>query len=247
MKENLHPNSSDNNLLIRIHPEGITYAITDENEQVILQQMINMPPGKLKDARFLEHFLEQPELRVLSENVSVVFENSNYQLIPNELFKEDDVSQLFELEFEKNDNVRLIYNLLPRWGAHLIHSVESSVMDLFEKKYPDAEIEHHVSKLLKRKIDRNTDTIYANVRKETVDLFVVKENRLLLTNSFQTNTNEDICYFVLNAYEQLELDTKTIPLKLFSEDAVDKSLVELLEQYITDIAGVIKNKVNANY
>ncbi len=234
MKENLQPNSIDNNLLIRIHPDGITYAITDENEQVILQQMINVSSQKLKDIQFLEHFFEQPEFRVLSENVSIVFENSHYQLVPNELFRQEDVRDLYELEFGKTEQITLIFNLLPQWGAHLVYSVEESLIDFLEKKYPDAEIEHHIFKLLKKKVSRNETAVYAYVRKETVDILAVKDNTLLLANSFQTKTDEDICYFVLNAYEQLELDMKTVPLKLLSEESVSDKLDDMLKQYITN-------------
>lgn len=237
MKENLQLYSIDNNLLIRIHPDGITYAITGENEEVILQQMISMHSRKLKDVYFLEHFFEQPELRVLSENVSIVFENSNYQLIPNELFRHDDVKNLYELEFGETKNVDFIYNLLPQWGAHLIYSAESSLIEFLEKKYPEAEIEHHIFKLLRKKVDRNTNRVYANIRKDTVDIIVIKGNELLLVNSFQAMTNEDICYFILNTYEQLGLDMKTIPLKLLSEDAVSEKLVSMLKQYVSKVEG----------
>ena len=69
MKESSQLQHPDNNLLIRIHSEGISYVITDENDEVVLQQLINVPAGKLNEVQFFEHFFEQPELRVSDENV----------------------------------------------------------------------------------------------------------------------------------------------------------------------------------
>lgn len=224
--------STDNNLMIRVHPEGISYVITDENDEVVLQQLINVPAGKLKETQFFEHFFEQPELRISDENVSIVFENSRYQLIPNDLFRQDDFRELFEIEFGKNDKTKHLFNLLPQWGIHLVYEVEEPLMDFFDRKYPEAEVEHHLFRLLKEDINRNSNSAFVNLRKEWIDLFVVKDNALLLANPFETKTHEDICYFVLNAYEQLGLDTEMFTLKVLSKKAVDKNLVELLKQYI---------------
>ena len=47
----------------------------------------------------------------------------------------------------------------------------------------------------------------------------------MLANAFQAKTNEDICYFVLNAYEQLGLDTETFALKLLSQNQWIKTLL----------------------
>lgn len=226
MKENSLANNSENNLLIRIHSDSISYLITDENEEVVLQQLINIPSGKLKETQFFEHFFNQPELRVSDENVEIIFANSQYQLIPNDLFRQSDFHELFEIEFGKNERTKLIYNLLPQWGAHLVYEVEEPLMDFFEKKYPEAEVGHHVFKLLKNKVSKTSNAVYANLRKDFIDLIVVKENTLLLSNAFHTKTNEDICYFILNAYEQLGLDTETFTLKILSESTVDEVLVE---------------------
>lgn len=231
----IHPpllHSTDNNLMIRVHPEGISYVITDENDEVVLQQLINVPTGKLKETQFFEHFFEQPELRISDENVSVVFENSRYQLIPNDLFRQDDFRELFEIEFGKDDKTKHLFNLLPQWGIHLVYEVEEPLMDFFDRKYPEAEVEHHLFRLLKEDINKNSNSAFVNLRKEWIDLFVVKDNALLLANPFETKTHEDICYFVLNAYEQLGLDTDMFTLKILSKKAVDKNLVELLKQYI---------------
>ena len=152
MEESLPRNFKDNNLLIQIHTEGISYVITDENEEVVLQQLISVPAGKLEEIRFFEHYFEQSELRISDDNVTIVFVNSRYQLVPNDLFRQKDFGDIFELEFGKNEQTKLIYNLLPQWGAHLVYEVSVSLMNFFEKKYPEAEVEHHVYKLLKNKV-----------------------------------------------------------------------------------------------
>lgn len=235
MKENLYQDTPDNNLLVRVHSNGLYYAISDENDSVILQQTINIPEQKLKDIHFLEHFFDQPEFRILSENVSVVFENYDYQIIPNELFREDDMQRVFNSEFGEGNDHRLLYNLLPQWRVHLVFRVDKSLVRFLEKKYPDADFEHQVFRILRKKISRNTDTVYANLQKDLIDIVVVKDGSLLLVNSFVIKTNEDICFHILNVFEQLNLDLQVMPLKLFSENTVNEKLKNMLKQYVVKV------------
>lgn len=228
-------NSVDNNLLICIRPDSILYSVTDENEQVLIHQEINMLPGKTANTSVYEHFFNQPELNILSENVLILIENTTWQLIPDELFREENKGELFEMEFGKSENSKLKYILLPKWGMHLVYRVPGMMIDFFEDKYPDAAIEHHISKLLKKKIEKTEDAVYANIRKDSTDLLVVKDNMLQLANSFDVKNNEDSCYFILNVYEQLQLSTESFTLNLISENAVNKELVSLLSEYIIKV------------
>jgi hypothetical protein len=156
-------------------------------------------------------------------------------LIPNEIFRNEDVKKLYEIEFGKKEKIELKFNLLPQWGAHLVFRTENYLTEFLEKKYPNAEIEHHIFNLLRKKIKKNVSSVYANLRKECVDIIVVKNSKLLIVNSFEAKSEQDIVYFVLNIYEQLELDIETFPLKLFSEKSISSSLLELLKQYIRKV------------
>lgn len=228
-------NSLENNLLISIRSESILYSVTDENEQVLLRQEINMLPGKMADATVYEHFFNQPELNILSENVLILIENSHFQLIPDELFREENMRELFELEFGKMENSKIKYILLPKWGVHLVYRVPCIMIDFFEGKYPDAIIEHHISGLLKKKINKSDEAVFAYLRKDTVDVLVVKDNLLQLVNSFDVKTTEDCCYFVLNVYEQLQLNTESMTLVLMSENSVNEEIIGLLKKYIVTV------------
>lgn len=221
--------------MICIREDSILYSVTDENEQVLLRQEINMISEKTANISVYEHFFNQPELNILSENVLILYENCACQLIPDELFREEDMLDLFEMEFGKSENENLKYLLLPKWGIHLVFRVPTAISHFFEEKYSDALTEHHIARLLKKKIKKSENAVYANLRKNSIDLFVVKDNLLQFSNSFEVKTNEDICYFILNVYEQLQLDTETLTLILISENTVKEELIDLLKNYIVNV------------
>ncbi len=227
--------SSENKLEILVQPDTIVYSVIDENDNVMLRQEINMLPGKSADIAFYEHFFNQPELKIQSENVSVVFENNSYQLIPSELFREKDMSLFFETEHGKSEYERLHYLVLPKWGVHFVCRIPDKMTSFFQSKYPEVVIEHHVSNLMKNRIAKNENEVTALVRKGMVDILVVKANQLVLVNSFETTTPEDILYSLLKVYEQLELDEKTYPLCVMFKSAEDEKLMLLLKSYFQNI------------
>ncbi len=226
-------NSQENVLEILVKPETIIYSIADDNGQVLLRQEVNILSGKSADIAVYEHFFNQPELQITSENTTIIFSNSQYQLVPSELFREQNMKLIFEVEHGALEDEYLKYLVLPKWSAHLVFAVPSKMMDFFKSKFPEAEIEHHVGNLLKRKIDKNANAVWAYLRNDAMDLLIVKDNQLHLLSSFEVKTKEDICYFILNAYEQLQLDTEKYTLNVLSEDIVNKDVVELLESYIS--------------
>ena len=235
MTDNPLQNSTENNLALNIYQEGISYAVSDENQQVILRQELNIPIGTDMDMHIFEHFFNQPELQILGENVNILYESNQYQLIPNELFAENDLKQIFELEHGESEKETLLFKILPKWGANLVFRVPTGILNFFEQKYPDAEIEHTICMLLKKRIVKSESALWLNLRKGMIDIVVVQNNELLLLTTFQVKTAEDSCYFVLNIYDQLQLDVESFSLNIISNNAINEELVLLLKQYIKQV------------
>lgn len=221
----------ENYLSIKVSPYSIVYTVIDDMDQVILRQEINRISEKTAFSVLNEHFYNQPELNISGENVTVLFENSEYQLIPNEFFREEDALFFFETEFGKLNDETLKFIPLPKWGIHVTFRVPQNLLSLFEEKYPDLELTHQIVRMLRTKIDKIHEGLYVNVRKNAIDVIVEKENRILLANSFDVKTNEDICYFLLNIFEKLNLDNEQFKLCLLFEDAFNRELLDVLKNY----------------
>jgi len=227
--------SVENTLDMRICPDGISYAVSDDNQQILLRQELNIPIGPGTDMGVFEHFFSQPELQILGENVSIFYESNQYQLIPGELFSENDLEKLFSIEHGVSENEIILYKLLPKWGASLAFRISSRIQAFFEHKYPEAVIEHHISLLLKKQLANRETACWLNIRKEMIDLIVIQNKQLQLLNSYPVRSNEDCCYYVLNVFEQLQLDTETFCLKIMSENTVNEQLLVLLKQYVRNV------------
>lgn len=231
--ENSHIIGSDNILDIFITPDGILCTISDDNRKVILRRDLAIPINEKTNIATLEEFFNQPEMNVLSDNVNVFVENSIYQLIPSELFRENDIKTLFEITFGKNEDNILKYSVLPKWNMHLSFQITEKIADFFARLYPEIELKHIIFDLLKNFIKRTEEAVYLNIRKNAIDLALIADNKLQILNSFDVKTDEDICYFLLNIFEQFKLKTESFKLKIRKNNTTNQSTIELLKQYIS--------------
>lgn len=231
--ENSLVNSSENVLDIFVSHDGILCSISDDNKKVILRQDLSLPINAKTDMRTVVDFFNQPELKVLGDNVNIYIENSVYQLVPSELYREDDAQKLFEIVYGNSENEIIKYSVLPKWNLHLAYQIPEKLGVFFTERYPEVELKHIVFDLLKTFIHKTEDAVYLNVRKNAIDLSLVKDNRLQLLNSFDVKTDEDICFYTMNVYEQLNLNIENLKLKIRKNNIVNLSTVVLLKQYIS--------------
>ena len=78
-------------------------------------------------------------------------------------------------------------------------------------------------------IANKTTSVFANFTSKQLDLLVYKDGKLYLANSFEYHTPEDIVYYTLFIYEQLNLDPETIPIYL--SGSIDKTNPTYLALY----------------
>ncbi len=228
-------NAKEKNLDILILPDSIHYSISNENEQIYLRQEINLLRGRSGEGGIYEQFFNQPEMDFLSDNVRIVFENSHYQLIPSAFFREENLKLTWETEHGKLNREILNYMVLPKWGLHFIYKVPERMYRFFQNKYPYAHFDHTVATFLKRKTNKQNAAVSCYIRKNEMDFIVIKDQKLQQVSSLEINSDEDALYFILNIYEQLELDVNEFPLHIRFKDETNNNLLNLLENYIVNL------------
>lgn len=227
--------NSENVLDIFVSPEGIFCAVSDENKNVILRQQLNTEINSKTDIQKIEDFFNQPELDILSDNVNIHIENSAYQLIPSELYRDEDTEKFFEIILGKAEKENVYSSVLPKWNMHLAYRIPENLRLFFSERFTDTEPKHIVFDLLKTFIKRSEEAVYLNLRKNAMDLALVKGGKLQLLNSFSVKTDEDILYYTMNVFEQFQLNPENFSLKIKTVKNNYKSAVELLKEYISEV------------
>lgn len=227
-----HRSKTENKMDVFVSKDGIYYVISDDNKDVTVREELKLPIHSKTDLRLIEEFFETSGVEVESENVSIHVENSVYQLIPSELYRESDMPLLFNLVFGKSEDV-FQTTVIPRWSLHLVYRVSETLTSFFNNLFPEAEVQHFIFSLLKTFIHRNEEAVYVNFRNEIVDIALVKDNKLQLFNSFESKTPDDACYHTLNVYEQFQLSVESFKLKIKKNQSINNKEIDLLKQYVS--------------
>lgn len=79
------------------------------------------------------------------------------------------------------------------------------------------------------------DGVYINVEQQSIQVVIIKNKCVSLYNHFEFTTPEDFIYYVLFTYEQKQLDTETVKLKLFGSISKDDDLFAIAYKYIRHV------------
>lgn len=232
---NLQLNETEVSMDVFISKDSVGYVVSDEDRSVKISQELNVEVNSKADMQVIEDFFTQSGVDVAGENVCIHIENSVYQLIPSELFREKDAPAFFNLMFGNDENEIFQTAVLPKWNLHLVYRIPQVLSNFLNDFYPEAEQHHLVFTLLKNFVHKNEDAVYLHLRKNAVDMALVKENKLLFFNSFDVKNAEDICYHTLNIYEQFSLSVENYKLKIKKNKPENQSEIELLKEYIVAV------------
>ncbi len=231
-------------LSIQVSLNGLSFCILNEESNTIsffkkIEFEKQLDPIKILSKIELA-YEEEKALNQPIDEVKLIFSNSLFTLVPEELFDEDNASNYlkFNAKILKTDFVafdRLENELVN------IYIPYANITNYFFDKYGEFEYQHAMSiligKLIKQKTSSQTK-VFLNNRIGQYELIIIEKGKLLFANSFEYDTKEDFLYYLLFTAEQLELNTEEFELILLG--AIDKNSEEyqITWNYIKNITFV---------
>jgi hypothetical protein len=89
-----------------------------------------------------------------------------------------------------------------------------------------------VRKCMEFSKNKEEKQVFVHIQKENFEIIVVKNQELLLFNSFQYATPEDFIYFLIFTCEQLQLNPETISVQLMGNCTEGDKLFKMAYKYI---------------
>ena len=80
------------------------------------------------------------------------------------------------------------------------------------------------------------ERIYISIQKKSFDVTILESKHLKFFNSFSYRATEDLIYYLLFTFEQLQLNPNETPLIIFGEIEEDSEVYKLLYKYIRNIS-----------
>jgi hypothetical protein len=179
-------------------------------------------------------------------SVNGIIGNSRFTLIPEALYIESEKESYFNFLHEQVTGEVVLSDRLGHLGIYSVYSIPGTWRKDVDTVFPKVTL-CHISSVLTGNIwmsvkNMTGQKVFLNLREEQFDLLAFEGNQLKYCNAFHFLTAEDIAYYVIFVFEQLNLNPEEVSLVLLGNVDKFSPVFELLFRYIRGIEFVRRNE-----
>jgi hypothetical protein len=179
-------------------------------------------------------------------SVNGIIGNSRFTLIPEALYIDNVKESYFNFLHEVETGEVVLSDRLTHLGIYTVYSIPGNCRKDVDKVFPKVTL-CHISSVLISNIWMSVKNmtgckVFLNLREGQFDLLAFEGNHLKYCNAFHFLTAEDIAYYVIFVFEQLNLNPEEVPLVLLGNVDKFSPVFELLLRYIRDIEFARRNE-----
>lgn len=171
--------------------------------------------------------------------VTACITSKEYTLVPEALFKNGDEIIYFRKNFSFTPQTIIRSQHVSTLDLHVIFGIDNDLEKEINHLFQDAQIFHHSQAILSdlgmHGIKENGKQIKVNIQSDMIDILVSENKKIILLNSFNWKTQEDILYYTLFVCEQLEINPAHLNLVVTGDIQPDSALMSLLKSYLYDV------------
>lgn len=241
--EKSYINISNLGLSIQVHLNGFSFCIIDITGNTIYGIKYFSFENLLTTddlVNALEKLFHSEQLLNIPYNkVFVSYLTQKSTLIPSSFFDEHNLKAYFEFNHTLNELDEIHYNYLNTINAFNVFTIPNYVANTFIKKFSNVEFIHQATPFIihitRQKKESEDSEVFLNLNHRFFDIVVIKNGQFSLYNTFNYQNSNDLIYFILYVYKQLELNTGTDPVILSGEQCRSYSFVNEIKRYIRKV------------
>jgi len=236
--------SSTYHLSIQAGLGGFSLCVLDSlrNKYIALKHISFNPPlrkdlfiNKIKAILYSERILKKQYKRVF---FSIISQES--MLVPDQLFDKEKLAVYLSFNRELNDGDEIYYNKFRNTAAYNVFALPPELGVILNNHFKGINIYHHSTPFIENTLRVNRirlqeKKVYINIHKAFFDILVAGGDSILLYNSFQYRNSNDLIYFILYVYRQLDLSPETNGLIVCGEIAGNSKDFHMIKKYISHV------------
>lgn len=229
---------------IQVNLNGLSFcALLEEKKEIIFFKKL-LFQKKLSPTEILQQiekiYSEEEFLQKKIDEVKVLFSNELYSLVPQKYFEEENISHYLKFNTKILETDFVAHDILNTANVVNVYVPYSNITNFFFDKYGEFEYMHSVSVLIEGLLDLpdaadQQPVVYLNNYRGGYDLIIIRDKKLIFSNSFHCETKEDFIYYLLFTAEQLELDPSEFKLKLLGHIAPNSDYYKIAYTFIRNI------------
>ncbi len=228
-------------LSIQLNLNGFSFCIVNSKEEIIASEDYFSNEYVLSEqelyTKITTAFNTKPELQAKFEKVVITYTNELYSFVPKDLFDAKHKELYFKFSIKTLATDLICDDELK--SASIVNlfipyvNINNYLLDHFNQ----FNFHHHsavlVDYILSKKSTENSTGLYLYFHSQHFDIIAIKEGELLLCNTYNQHSKEDVLYYLLFVIEQLGYSPETVYVELLN--LVPDEYFGLLYTYIRNI------------
>jgi hypothetical protein len=202
------------------------------------------------------------ELKQPFSKLNVVHENELSALVPKTLFDEDSIADYLKFNSRILQSDYITYDNVIANDSVNVYVPYVNINNYLYETFGAFEYKHFSSVLLENLLanEKNSEELkmYVHVANKHFEIIVIESGKLLLYNSFELQTKEDLIYYILFITEQLNLNPETFKLILLGTIQKNDEYYNIVYKYVRNVSNqnitttyniseTLKSKIDTNY
>ena len=224
-------------LSIQVSLSGLSFCVFDLISNMVMTTMsIPFEKNKVMEEQLWRTFVDYPILTKSYDEVMVIHDNNLNAFVPTSLFDANFLASYLQYNTKVFETDFFTFDTIAPFEINNIYVPFVNINNFLLDQYESFEYKNSNSILLKKLLDlsKNKDEkqVFVHLQKNTFELVIVKNQELLLFNSFNYLTPEDIIYYLLFSCEQLQLNPETILVQILGQCTEEDANFKIIHKYI---------------
>jgi hypothetical protein len=228
--------SREMQLLIRVAPKHISYAIINEKENRLLV-LYDSPTSVSFEDTLYDLSTEYEYLRSTFARIKVSVQTTNFTLIPLQYYTINDLAG-YEQIIQAHEETKTFINPVFNGTINCISALELTTIAPLVSSFSELKLLSQAEPLIEGslKLDGvNEHKLILQFNEESFEAFIGTADNLLFYNLFQIENADDFNYFLINILQQLEVEPAGISVTLSGIIEPGDANYRRVEKYFTDI------------
>lgn len=224
-------------LSIQVSLSGLSFCVFDAiTNKIIHNAIVSFENNKVIEEQLWRTFVDNPVLTQSYDKVIVLHNNSLNTFVPSSLFDVNYLASYLQYNTKVFDTDFFTYDTISPYEIINIYVPFVNINNFLLDQYESFEYKNSNSILVRKLLDlsknRDEKQIFVHIQENRFELVIVKNQELLLFNSFNYTAPEDLIYYILFACEQLQLNPETISIKILGDCSEDHPNFKIIYTYI---------------
>jgi hypothetical protein len=231
------------NLVLQVSLSDISFCIKDTLRNKIetpIQFTIENNTSQIEIEASLSKIVnETPALQNPFDHVLVLHNNNLLTFVPTVLFDEQYLSSYLQYNTKVFPSDFFTSDVVSNHEMNTVYIPYVNINNLLIDRFGSFDYKHAFTILVNKVLDscKNIDEpqLYVHCQANNFQIIAVKNQKLLLFNTFEYKNEEDFIYYILFTAEQLNMNPETFQLKLFGQVYIGNDLYNITHKYIRNV------------